>query len=49
MKQLDECGGFPITLNLRGQAEFALGFYHQRAEFSKHRPKNQTNKEGEKS
>ncbi len=30
---LDEAGGFPKTLTLEQQAEFALGFYHQRADF----------------
>ncbi|OSX53498.1 type I-C CRISPR-associated protein Cas8c/Csd1 [Anoxybacillus ayderensis] len=42
MKQLDEAGGFPTILNLRQQAEFALGFYHQRAEFSNRRQKKST-------
>jgi CRISPR-associated protein Csd1 len=37
--QLDEHGGFPNTLTLRAQAEFALGFYHQRAKFRANRPK----------
>lgn len=32
LKRLDT-RGFPTTLLLRGQAEFALGFYHQRADF----------------
>ena len=30
---LDDSGGFPKTLTLEEQAEFALGFYHQRADF----------------
>ncbi len=30
---IDEAGGFPKTLSLEEQAEFALGFYHQRADF----------------
>ncbi|AEB11037.1 type I-C CRISPR-associated protein Cas8c/Csd1 [Marinithermus hydrothermalis] len=30
---LDDAGGFPKTLTLKEQAEFALGFYHQRASF----------------
>ncbi|MBW1950863.1 MAG: type I-C CRISPR-associated protein Cas8c/Csd1 [Deltaproteobacteria bacterium] len=34
-KQLDETGGYPVTLSLQDQAEFALGFYCQRAEFRK--------------
>ena len=38
LRQLDEHGGFPNTLPLRAQAEFALGFYHQRAEFRASRP-----------
>jgi CRISPR-associated protein Csd1 len=33
LSELDQAGGFPRTLNLIGQAEFALGFYHQRAYF----------------
>jgi len=33
MGRLDESGGFPKTLTLAQQAEFALGFYHQRAAF----------------
>lgn len=32
LQRLDT-SGFPPTLLLRGQAEFALGFYHQRANF----------------
>ncbi|KJE29173.1 CRISPR-associated protein Cas8c/Csd1, subtype I-C/DVULG [Geobacillus kaustophilus] len=48
MKQLDEAGGFPAILNLRQQAAFALGFYHQRAEFSNRRQNNQTNETEEK-
>lgn len=31
---IDDAGGFPQTLEPKQQAEFALGFYHQRAEFS---------------
>lgn len=31
-EQLDDVGGFPSSLALREQAEFALGFYHQRAD-----------------
>ncbi|SHF51564.1 CRISPR-associated protein Csd1 [Desulfofundulus australicus DSM 11792] len=33
LSRLDKAGGFPRTLNLPQQAEFALGFYHQRAYF----------------
>ena len=33
MASLDSAGGFPTTLNLDQQADFALGFYHQRAAF----------------
>ncbi|MCL5022238.1 MAG: type I-C CRISPR-associated protein Cas8c/Csd1 [Nitrospirae bacterium] len=33
MSSLCEVGGFPRTLSLEGQADFALGFYHQRAAF----------------
>ncbi|KPD01741.1 CRISPR-associated protein [Geobacillus sp. BCO2] len=47
MKQLDEAGGFPTIFNLREQAEFALGFYHQRAEFRSRHQSNQTNGTGE--
>jgi len=34
---IDETGGYPKTLSLEGQAEFSLGFYHQRAKFSERR------------
>jgi CRISPR-associated protein Csd1 len=34
IKRIDESGGFSKTLLLTQQGEFALGFYHQRAEFS---------------
>lgn len=34
---IDQAGGFPKTLSLEGQAEFSLGFYHQRAKFSEER------------
>lgn len=30
---IDQAGGYPKTLSLEGQAEFSLGFYHQRARF----------------
>lgn len=36
-RKLDEAGGYPVTLSLQDQAEFALGFYCQRAEFRKSR------------
>lgn len=32
MSRLDEAGGFPPPLSLDDQAEFALGYYHQRAD-----------------
>jgi CRISPR-associated protein Csd1 len=38
LEKMDKCGGFPCTLTLRNQAEFALGFYLQRAEFRASRP-----------
>jgi len=38
-KAIDTAGGFKTTLKLREQAEFALGFYAQRANFMKDRPK----------
>jgi CRISPR-associated protein Csd1 len=51
LAKLDECGGFPSTLTLKKQAEFALGFYHQRANFRASRPQphgvNETQQEGE--
>lgn len=31
--RIHELGGFPHTLDLAGQGEFALGYYHQRAQF----------------
>ena len=33
MAKIDAAGGFPTILNISQQADFALGFYHQRAEF----------------
>ena len=36
-KRLNDAGGYPVTLSLQDQAEFALGFYCQRADFR--RPK----------
>ena len=35
MLALDELGGFPQTLTVSQQGEFALGFYHQRAELAR--------------
>lgn len=40
--RLDEAGGFPNTLTLAEQAEFGLGFYHQRANIRAHRGKNKS-------
>ena len=37
-------GGYPKTFKLKEQAEFSLGFYQQRAEFSAIREKNKQNK-----
>ena len=34
MSVIDELGGFPQTLTVSQQGEFALGFYHQRASFA---------------
>lgn len=34
MTKLEAAGGFPLTLSLMAQAQFALGFYHQRAAFA---------------
>jgi len=34
---IDQAGGYPKTLSLEGQAEFSLGFYHQRAKFNEGR------------
>lgn len=42
MSLLDEAGGFKKTLTLAEQAEFALGFYHQRAKFRAGRKPNKT-------
>ncbi len=42
LSMLDEAGGFPKILNQREQAEFALGFYHQRAYFRSQRGKGRT-------
>lgn len=39
--KLDDAGGFPHILSMQDQAEFALGFYHQRAEYrTTRKPKN---------
>ncbi len=35
---IDQTGGYPKTLSLERQAEFSLGFYHQRAKFREGRP-----------
>lgn len=35
---IKKAGGFPLTLRMQDQAEFALGFYCQRAEFRKGKP-----------
>ncbi len=39
MKEIDQQGGFPSTLTLRQQGEFALGFYLRRGAFRADRPK----------
>ncbi|MDR2017380.1 MAG: type I-C CRISPR-associated protein Cas8c/Csd1 [Syntrophobacterales bacterium] len=39
MSSMVEAGGFPKILNLEGQADFALGFYHRRAAFRANREK----------
>jgi CRISPR-associated protein Csd1 len=46
MVSIDDGGGFPPTLTLREQGEFALGFYHQRANFSAGRPPRNASSEG---
>jgi hypothetical protein len=38
LASIDDTGGFPPTLTLYQQGEFALGFYHQRADFRAARP-----------
>ncbi|ODS34044.1 MAG: CRISPR-associated protein (Cas Csd1) [Candidatus Scalindua rubra] len=43
--EIDHAGGYPKTLSLEGQAEFSLGFYHQRAKFGEERAKNKKQKE----
>ncbi|MDP2434046.1 MAG: type I-C CRISPR-associated protein Cas8c/Csd1 [Pseudomonadota bacterium] len=47
MTKLDEVGGFPDTLTLAQQAEFGLGFYHQRAKFRADRPVKNKQTEGD--
>ncbi|HDQ14057.1 MAG TPA: type I-C CRISPR-associated protein Cas8c/Csd1 [Sediminispirochaeta sp.] len=42
MASLDRSGGFPRSLTLAEQAEFGLGFYHQRAKFRAGRGKTKT-------
>jgi CRISPR-associated protein Csd1 len=49
MSKLDEVGGFPDTLTLAQQAEFGLGFYHQRAKFRADRPVKNKPTEGDQS
>lgn len=39
LSKLDEAGGFPNILTLAQQAEFGLGFYHQRAKIRANRGK----------
>lgn len=46
---IKEAGGFPKTCALKEQAEFSLGFYHQRAEFSAIREQKKLNKIKEES
>ncbi|MCR4443290.1 MAG: type I-C CRISPR-associated protein Cas8c/Csd1 [Peptococcaceae bacterium] len=41
MTRIDEAGGFPKTLLLSQQGEFALGFYHQRAAINAGKRKNE--------
>lgn len=48
-KAIDQEGGYPKTLSLAGQAEFSLGFYHQRAKFSEERAIRKQNKNKEES
>ena len=40
--EMDSRGGFPKTLTLKQQAEFSLGFYTQRAAFTRERPPRNT-------
>ena len=46
MNRLDEAGGFPRTLSLQSQGEFALGFYHQRAALAYKEPAKEENQGG---
>lgn len=47
--KINEAGGFPKTLLLSQQGEFALGFYHQRAQInSRKKNENQNHKESDK-
>lgn len=48
-KAIDQEDGYPKTLSLAGQAEFSLGFYHQRAKFSEERAIRKQNKNKEES
>jgi len=41
-KLIDEAGGFPPPLKPEQQAQFALGFYHQRAELTTHKSSKNT-------
>jgi CRISPR-associated protein Csd1 len=46
LASLDTAGGFPTTLSLTQQGEFALGFYHQRALFSAEREARRSHQQG---
>ncbi|MEW6054737.1 MAG: type I-C CRISPR-associated protein Cas8c/Csd1 [Nitrospirota bacterium] len=46
---IDQAGGYPKTLSLKEQAEFSLGFYHQRAKFNEKRKVNKQNDKKEES
>lgn len=46
MNRLDAAGGFPRTLSLQSQGEFALGFYHQRAALAYKEPTEAENQGG---
>ncbi|QTA93781.1 type I-C CRISPR-associated protein Cas8c/Csd1 [Desulfonema magnum] len=47
-KRIDEIGGFPKVLSLEGQAEFSLGFYHQKADFEAEKLEKKLKREKEK-
>jgi CRISPR-associated protein Csd1 len=47
MTSIDEAGGYPKTLTMREQGEFALGFYRQRAAFRSQRPGQTPGKENQ--